>query len=89
LTIERAAFALFQRHEFHPALRTIARMISYDFGMHRAGVSLVVVLLLVVITRGADRSWVLTVRVLRDQCVSRQQRKYARDYDCNFFSHLV
>ena len=37
-------------------------------------------LLLLVIARRADRWWVLTVRVLRDQCVSCQQ--------CNVRSRL-
>ena len=41
-----SAFLLFYRHEFHPAFRTISRMIGYDFGMHRAGVFLHLLLLL-------------------------------------------
>jgi hypothetical protein len=44
-----SAFLLFHRHEFHPALRTIALLISYDFGMHRAGVFLHSLLLVLVI----------------------------------------
>ena len=43
--VGRSAFLLFQRHEFHSAFRAIARMIGYDFGMHRAGVLLLFLLL--------------------------------------------
>jgi len=38
--VGRSAFARFYRDEFHPAFWAISRMISYDFGMHRAGVLL-------------------------------------------------
>ena len=44
--VGRSAFLLFYRHKFHPAFRTISRMIGYDFGMHRAGVILHLLLLL-------------------------------------------
>ena len=43
--VGRSAFLLFYRHEFHPAFRAISRMISYDFGMHLAGVLLDLLLL--------------------------------------------
>ena len=56
-------------------------MISYDFGMHRAGVLLHLLLLLL--------DLVLVMGVLCDHRVSNRQRKCARDYGCNVFSHFV
>ena len=44
--VGRSAFLFFYRHKFHPAFRTISRMISYDFGMHQAGVLLHLLLVL-------------------------------------------
>src|SRR5262245_51618356 len=56
-------FLLFQRHEFHPAFWTISRMISYDFGMHYAGVLLRFRLLACGVRgRRRDRRWVLLIR---------------------------
>jgi hypothetical protein len=43
------AFVLFNRHEFHPAFRTISRMVGYDFGMHQTGVLLDLLMLLLVL----------------------------------------
>jgi hypothetical protein len=57
--VGRSAF--FREHEFHPAFRTAARMISYDFGMHRAGVFLFLMLLIVLVL-----GLVLVMRVLCD-----------------------
>jgi len=73
-------------------------MTSYDFGMHRAGVLLHLLLLLLarraVARRGDQRRVLLLGRVLamgelRDHRVSHRQRKCARDYGCNVFSHFV
>ena len=50
--VGRSGFLPFYRHEFHPAFRTIALLISYDFGMHRAGVFLHSRLLVLVIMLG-------------------------------------
>ena len=44
--VGRSVFLLLQRHEFHPAFRTISGMIGYHFGMHHAGVFLIGLLLL-------------------------------------------
>ena len=54
-------------------------MISYDFGMHRAGVFLHLPALLLL-------DLVLAMGVLCDHRVSNRQRKCARDYGCNLFS---
>ena len=58
-------------------------MISYDFGMHRAGELLRPLLLLLLL------GLVLTMRVLCEHRVSHRQRKCARDYGCNVFLHWV
>ena len=55
-------------------------MISYDFGMHRAGVFLHLRLPLL--------GLVLAMGVLCDHRVSNRHRKRARDYGCNMFSHF-
>ena len=57
-------------------------MIGYDIGMHRAGVLLHLLLLLLLL------DLVLVMGVLCDHRVSNRQRKCARDYGCNMFSHL-
>ena len=49
-------------------------MIGYDFGMHRAGVLLLLLLL------AAPISWRSVMGVLCDHRVSHRQRKCARDY---------
>src|SRR5438876_796269 len=51
--VGRSTFLLFQRHEFHPAFRTIAGMIAYDFGMHRARVFLSLLVLVLVLAMWA------------------------------------
>ena len=56
-------------------------MISYDFGMHRAGVLVNLLILLL--------NLVLAMRVLCDHRVSDQQRNRARYYGCNVVSHFV
>ena len=56
-------------------------MISYDFGMHQAGIFLHLLLLLL--------DLVLAMGVLRDHRVSHRQRNCAHDYGCNVFSHFV
>ena len=61
-------------------------MIGYDFGMHRAGVILLFFLLA---ARRARAASVLVMGVLCDHRVSNRQRKCARDYGCNVFSHFV
>ena len=38
--VGRWTFVFRQWHKFHPTFRTIAGMIGYDLGMHRAGVFL-------------------------------------------------
>jgi hypothetical protein len=62
-------------------------MIGYDFGMHRAGVLLL--WRVIVLLSGRLLDLVLTMRVLCYECVARHQRKCARDYGCNVFSHFV
>ena len=79
--VGRSAFLLFQRHKFHPAFRTISRVIGYYLGMHWAGVLLHLFLLMLDLVR--------TMRVLCDHSVSHRQYKCARDYGCNMFSHFV
>ena len=73
-------------------------MISDDFGMHHAGVLLDLLLLLLARRAGGRRGdrrrvlmlgLVLAMRVLCDHRVSHRQHNYARDYDCNLFSHFV
>ena len=59
---------LFNRHEFHPAFRTIPRIVAYDFGMHRAGVLLDLLMLVLLLLVGL----VLTMGVLCDQRVSKR-----------------
>ena len=61
LAIYRSStFLFFYRHEFHPAFRAISRMISYDFGMHLAGVFLHLLLLACrAVGRRGDRRRVL------------------------------
>ena len=56
-------------------------MIGYDIGMHRAGVILHLLLLLL--------DLVLVMGVLCDHSVSHRQRNCTRDYGCNMFSHFV
>ena len=51
-----SAFLFFKWHEFHSAFRTISRMISYDFGMHQAGVLLHLLLLLLACRAGGRRA---------------------------------
>ena len=51
--VRRSAFLLFQRHEFHPAFRTISRMVGYNFRMHQTGV-LLRALVLVIVTRAIE-----------------------------------
>ena len=76
-----SAFLFLYRHEFHPAFWTISRMISYDFGMHRAGVFLHLLLLACrAVGRRADRRRVLAMGVLCDHRVGHRQHKCARDY---------
>jgi hypothetical protein len=60
-------------------------MISYDFGMHRAGVLQDLLLL----ARRGDRRRVLVMGVLRDPRVGYRQRHYTHDYCCNVCSHIV
>ena len=66
LDVGRWTFAALYRHKFHPAFRTISRMISYDFGMHRAGVFLHLSLLLAcrAVGRRGDRRRVLHLRAM-------------------------
>ena len=79
--VGRWAFLLLYRHEFHPAFRTISRMIGYDFGMHRAGVFLLLLLLACRAGgRRAGRRRVLAMGVLRNHRVGHRQHKCARDY---------
>jgi hypothetical protein len=47
--VGRSAFVLFNRHELHPAFRTISWMVGYDFGMHQAGIPLDLLLLLLLL----------------------------------------
>ena len=56
-------------------------MIGYDIGMHRAGVFC--------IFSCSCSICVLVMGVLCDHRVSNRQRKCARDYGCNMFSHFV
>jgi hypothetical protein len=56
-----------QWHKFHPTFRTIAGMIGYDLGMHRAGVLLRLFLLLLLL------DLVRMVRVLCEHCVTGRQ----------------
>ena len=77
LRVGRSAFLLIHRHEFHPAFRTIPRMIGYDFRMHETGVLLLRLLFVIVIVTRAievNRPY-LTARCERDQ------HKCARDYN--------
>ncbi len=67
-------------------------MISYDFGMHRAGVLLDLLLLWLACRAGgrrADRRRVLVMGVLCGHRVGHRQRNCARDYCCNMSSHFV
>ena len=67
-------------------------MIGYNFGMHRAGVLLRVIRLLLARRAGGclgDRRRVLVMGVLRDPRVGYRQRHYTRDYCCNVCSHIV
>ena len=77
--VGRSAFLLIQRHEFHPAFRTISGMITDDFGMHRAGVFLharvsvrLVVIVFVVRVIDLKRPYLST-------CCECDQRNCARD----------
>ena len=81
--VGRSVFLRFRWDKVHPAFRATARMMSYDFGMHRAGEVLRPLVLLLLLCL------VLTKRVLCEHRVSHRQRKCARDYGCNVFSHLV
>ena len=87
LEVGPSAFAVFQGYKFHPALRTIALVVGYEFGMHRAGVLLLCLLLVLALCAGIVRSLVLVLDVLRDHYVNWNERNSAGDYDCNFFSH--
>ena len=80
---------MFERHEFHSALRTIARMIGNDFGVRWARVFLLFPVRLLLLTSVRFFDVVLTVRVLCDYCVIRHECNGARDYDCDVFSHFV
>ena len=69
-------------------------MISYDFGMHRAGVflgrrSLLLLLARRAFSRRGDRRRVLVMGVLCNRCVSDRKHNYTRDYCCNVCSHFV
>ena len=75
--VGRSAFLLIQRHEFHPAFRTISRMIGNDFGMHQAGVLLFIPFFLLVLLLVIDL--VIAVGVLRDHRIARHEHKCARD----------
>ena len=87
--VGRSAFLLFQRHEFHPAFRTIARMIGYDFGMHRAGVFLLFSCSLAAPEVAVPAEGGCSpCGVLCDHRVGHRQHKCARDYGCNVFSHF-
>jgi hypothetical protein len=68
--VGRWVFALFYRHEFHAALRAIARMISYDFGMHRAGEFLHLLFLLLMLVLVI----VLPIRVTEINCAQLRTR---------------
>src|SRR5262249_11102352 len=80
LDVGRSAFLLFQRHEFHPAFRTVSGTISDDFGMHRAGVLLYLVLLLLAL--------MVVVGMLGENRVTPRHQNGARDYGYNVFSHF-
>ena len=85
-----SAFLLFHRHKFHPAFRAISRLIGYDFGMHRAGVFLL--LLLLACRAGGRRAAEGGCSRLLECCaiaVWVTAAKCARDYGCNVFSHFV
>ena len=67
-------------------------MVGHDFGMHRAGVLLHLLLLLLACRAGgrrADRGRVIAIGVLCNRGVSEQQRNRARYYGCNVVSHFV
>src|SRR4029450_7487801 len=82
-------FLLVYRYKFHPAFRTIARMIGYDFRMHRARKVLCFLVLMLGCRAGAVRRRVLLMRVLCDHWFARQQCNYDRDCGCNVFWHFV
>ena len=62
-------------------------MIGYDLGMHHAGVLLRLVFLMIVLM--LLLGLVLVIRVLSEYGMGHRQRKCARDYSCNVFSHFV
>ena len=64
-------------------------MIHDDFGMHRAGIFLFLLLLLGVLVIVLLLDLVLTMRVLCERRVTRHQHNCAREYGCNFFLHFV
>ena len=61
-------------------------MIGDDFGMHKAGVSLLPFLLLLLGVRVMRAIEVNRPYLSEDVC---RKPKYARDYDCKIFSHFV
>src|SRR5437588_2992216 len=83
LDVRRSTFLLLHRHEFHPALRTIPRSVSYDFGMHQAGVFLFCLVLLLLLVL------VLATRMLRERRDGRGQYSCAHEQNCKFVSHLI
>ena len=75
--VGRSAFVLFNRHEFHPALRTISRVIGYYFGMHKARVLLHVLMLLLLLMIGIRAIAISRPYLSRN---AHQQRDYALEY---------
>src|SRR5215510_14254504 len=90
--VGRSVFLFLQRHQFHPALRTVAGVFSYDLGMHHAGVFLpflLLLLLIVLLLMNVHVIWAIGGNRPYLRGSSHRQHKCARDYDCNLFSHFV
>ncbi len=62
-------------------------MISYDFGMHQAGVLLLDRLVVMLVIGLAGRA--IEVNRADLPADARHECSGARDYDCKIFSHLV
>ena len=78
--VGRSAVLLFNRHEFHAAFWAISWMIRYNFGMHRAGVFL---FLLMIVLAGR------AIRVNRPYlCAGAKRDCHRADENKNLFLHI-